>query len=329
MEVSSEKRISRIRRINVMREMFGMQIPSPSKFIWPVFVVEGQGIKEPIGSMPNQFRYSPDMLIDDLEKVVAMGIGGVMIFGVILEPYGKSSYPEYSYSEDGVVQKTVHLVKMNFPELLVCTDVCLCSYTNHGHCCLFDGCGKMDMDKTNVLLARIALSHAQAGTDCVAPSAMMDGQVISIRNMLDENHFKETLLMSYSTKFASSMYGPFRSASDCAPQFGDRRSYQLPANDIRQAIRESLQDEKEGADILMVKPSLFYLDIISAIRKDTKCPLAAYNVSGEYSMFHASAREGNGDLYSMASESLLSIFRAGADIVLSYWANQYDKLFKM
>ncbi|MEI6057084.1 MAG: porphobilinogen synthase [Lentisphaerota bacterium] len=321
-------KLSRIRRTAGMREMFGMQIPAPSKFIWPVFVVEGQGIKEPIGSMPNQFRYSPDMLIEDLEKVVEMGIGGIMIFGVMNDHARKSSFPDYPYREDGAVQKAIHLVKMNFPDLLVCTDVCLCAYTNHGHCCLFDDCGKMDIDKTNALLAKIALSHAQTGADCVAPSAMMDGQVCAIRNILDENHFQDTLIMSYSTKFASSMYGPFRSASECTPQFGDRRSYQLPANDIHQAIRESLQDEKEGADILMVKPALFYLDIISAIRKDTKCPLAAYNVSGEYSMLHASAKEGYGDLYPMASESLLSIFRAGADVVLSYWANQYDRLFK-
>lgn len=322
------ERISRIRRTLIMRDMFGMQIPTAGKFIWPVFVVEGQGIKEPINSMPNQFRYSPDMLIDDLEKAVAMGIGGVMIFGVMKDHAKKTSFPDHPYREDGVVQNAVHLVKMNFPELLVCTDVCICSYTDHGHCCLFDDRGKIDIDKTNVLLAKIALSHAQAGADCVAPSAMMDGQARSIRKILGENHFNDTLIMSYSTKFASSMYGPFRSASDCAPQFGDRRAYQLPPNDIRQAIRESLQDEKEAADVLMVKPALFYLDIISTIRKETKFPLAAYNVSGEYSMLQASAKEGYGDLYSMASESLLSIFRAGADVVLSYWANQYDRLFK-
>lgn len=320
--------LSRIRRMPAMREMFGMQIPSPGKFIWPVFVVEGQGIKEPINSMPNQFRYSSDMLIDDLEKVVAMGIGGVMVFGVINDHSRKSLIPDYPYREDGMVQNAVRLVKMNFPDLLVCTDVCLCAYTQHGHCCLFDECGKMDIDKTNLLLAKIALSHVQAGADCVAPSAMMDGQVLAIRNTLDENRFNETLIMSYSTKFASSMYGPFRSASECAPAFGDRRAYQLPPNDVCQAIRESLQDEKEGADILMVKPSLFYLDIISKIRSESKLPLAAYNVSGEYSMLCASAKEEYGDLYSMASESLLSIFRAGADVVLSYWANQYDKLFK-
>jgi len=310
-----------------MRKMFGMQIPSPSKFIWPVFVIEGQGQKVPIDSMPGQFRYSPDVLIEDLGKVVEMGVGGIMIFGVVLEPLGKSPYPEYSYSEEGAVQQAVELIKMNFPDLLICTDVCLCAYTSHGHCCLFDDCGKMDIEKTNMMLSKIALSHAQAGADCVAPSAMMDGQVDAIRKILDENRFTDTLLMSYSTKFASSMYGPFRSASDCTPQFGDRRAYQLPSSDTNQAIRESLQDEKEGADILMVKPALLYLDIISAIRKETKSPLAAYNVSGEYSMIHASAQMHYGDLYSMASESLISIFRAGADVVLSYWANQYDKLF--
>lgn len=311
-----------------MRDMFGMQIPSPAKFIWPVFVVEGQGIKEPIDSMPYQFRYSSDMLIEDLEKVVAMGIGGVMIFGVISDHANKSSIPDYPYREDGAVQHAVNLLKMNFPSLLVCTDVCLCAYTTHGHCCLFDDCGKMDIDRTNEILAKIALSHVQAGADCVAPSAMMDGQVSSIRNILDDNHFNESLIMSYSTKFASSMYGPFRTASDCSPQFGDRKAYQLPYNDIHQAIRESLQDEKEGSDILMVKPALLYLDIISAIKKETKCPLAAYNVSGEYSMLHASAKAGYGDLYSMASESLSAIFRAGADVALTYWANQYDRLFR-
>ena len=311
-----------------MRKMFGIGLPSPSKFIWPVFVVEGNGVKTPVNSMPEQFRYSPDMLLEDLHKLVGIGIGGVMIFGVVLEPYGKSPYPEYSYSEEGAVQRAVALIKMNYPELLVCTDVCLCAYTTHGHCCVFDDCGKMDMDKTNNILSKIALSHAQAGSDCVAPSAMMDGQVAAIRKTLDDNHLKETLIMSYSTKFASSMYGPFRSASDCAPQFGDRKAYQLPSNDINQAIRESLQDEEEGADMLMVKPSLFYLDIISKIKSESRLPLAAYNVSGEYSMIYASAKSGYGDLYSMASESLLSIFRAGADVVLSYWSNQYDKLFK-
>ncbi len=328
MERDKNFRLSRIRRTPAMREMLGMQIPVPGKFIWPVFVIEGQGVKEPIATMPNQYRYSSDMLLDDLEQIVDMGIGGIMIFGVMKDHAKKAPFPEYPYRENGVVQNAVHLIKMNFPDLLVCTDICLCAYTEHGHCCLFDEYGKMDMDKTNEALAKIALSHAQAGVDCVAPSAMMDGQVSSIRNILEMNHFKETLIMSYSTKFASFMYGPFRSASDCAPQFGDRRAYQLPPNDFRQAIRESLQDEKEGADVLMVKPSLFYLDVVSKLREVSNLPLAAYNVSGEYSMLHASAKEGYGDLYPMASESLLSIFRAGADFVLSYWANQYDRLFK-
>jgi len=208
----------------------------------------------------------------------------------------------------------------------VWSDVCLCSYTKSGHCGILTKDGRIDNDKTLPLLAKIAVSHAEAGADGVAPSAMMDGQVREIRNALAQNGFKDTPIMSYSTKFASSFYGPFRDAAGSAPKTGDRKSYQLPTSDISQAIRESLEDEKEGADILMVKPALPYLDVISELKRRTLVPIAAYNVSGEYSMIHACAERGWGDLYQMARESLVSISRAGADIIISYWASDYKSL---
>ena len=226
------------------------------------------------------------------------------------------------------MQEAIQVLKKEFPHLVVMTDVCLCAYTSHGHCGPLNPTGDVDNDPALDQLAEIALSHARSGADCVAPSAMMDGQVQAIRKGLDEGGFQDTLLMSYSTKFASSMYGPFREAEQSAPGKGDRQGYQQSYRDPRQAVRESIFDEDEGADILMVKPALYYLDIISKLREQTDLPLAAYNVSGEYSMIHASADRGWGDLRAMARESVAAISRAGTDIIISYWANRYDELFR-
>ncbi len=319
-------RLRRLRQNSTFRKMIGMPFPPPEKFIYPVFIIEGTNKKVPIKSMPNQYRYSMDKVLEAIEPLAKIGIAGVMIFGVLGGSGKKNENGSEAYNENGLVQKAVNIIRSHFPELLVCTDVCLCGYTDHGHCGIIDSDGIILNDKTLDILSKVAVSHAEAGAHCVAPSAMMDGQVQAIRQGLSNSNFDETVLMSYSTKFASSMYGPFREAADSAPSFGDRKTYQLSYNDPVQAIRESIIDQNEGADMLMVKPALFYLDIIKQIKEETQLPLAAYNVSGEYSMIYASAKQGYGDLYDMARESVSAIFRAGADVVLSYWANQYDKI---
>jgi porphobilinogen synthase len=249
-----------------------------------------------------------------------------MIFGVV-EDSAKTADGGAAANSDGVTQRAAALLAEEFPDFVVFTDVCLCAYTDHGHCGIPSGNGGLDNDATLEILAETAVSHAAAGADCVAPSAMMDGQVAAIRSALDSAGHKNTLIMSYSTKFASAMYGPFREAADSAPSHGDRRAYQLPYDNPNAALLESILDEAEGADILMVKPALFYLDVIARLRGETRLPIAAYNVSGEYSMLAASAERGWGDLAAMARESLHAISRSGADIILSYWANRYDEIF--
>jgi porphobilinogen synthase len=321
-------KLRRLRQNSTFRKMFGMPFPPPEKFIYPVFIIEGTNRKVSIKSMPNQYRYSIDKVSEAIEPLVKIGISGIMLFGVLDGSEKKTDNGSEAYNNNGLIQKAVKIIRSNFPGLTVCTDVCLCGYTNHGHCGIVDSSGNVLNDKTLDILSKIAVSHAEAGAHCVAPSAMMDGQVQSIRRKLHHNNFDETVIMSYSTKFASSMYGPFREAAESAPAFGDRKTYQLSYNNTLQAIRESKVDENEGADILMVKPALFYLDIINRIKDQVELPLAVYNVSGEYSMIYASAQLGYGDLYEMANESVTAIFRAGADVVLSYWANQYDKLLE-
>jgi len=330
MSISSypKLRLRRFRRTESLRAMFAESSPGPEKFVWPAFVVPSPKAKVPISSMPGQFRYGTDALCKALKPVVDSGVGGVLLFGVP-EDSGKSADGRASAcSNDGLVQRATRRIKKEFPELLVFTDVCLCEYTKHGHCGVLDGCGCVDNDSTLEILAEMAASHARAGADVVAPSAMMDGQVAAIRERLDSEGFKDAILMSYSTKFASSMYGPFREAAGSKPGKGDRKGYQADYRDLRRALAESALDEAEGADILMVKPALLYLDILSKLRESTLLPLAAYNVSGEYSMIHASASKGWGDLKAMARESLCAIKRAGADIVISYWANQYKEVFQ-
>ncbi len=319
-------RMRRYRKTESLRSLFDMTAPAADKFIWPVFLVDGENIKDPIESMPGQFRYSTDQLIKDLEPVCKMGINTILLFGVAQDNQ-KDSIGSEAYSSNGTVQKSIPLIKNSYPNITIITDVCLCAYTNHGHCGKLDDKGSVENDSTLELLSKTAVSHAESGADIVAPSAMMDGQVASIRRALDDLGYIDTLIMSYSTKFASAMYGPFRDAEQSAPGKGDRKGYQQSPASLNQALRESILDEKEGADILMIKPALFYLDIISKIKESTTLPLAAYNVSGEYSMIHAMAQNGWGDLYSMAHESLISMKRAGTEIFISYWANQYDKIF--
>jgi porphobilinogen synthase len=322
-----EIRLRRLRRTEGLRKMLGEPLPGPEKFVWPVFLREGKKVEEPISAMPGQSRMSADVLLKKLEPVVESGIGGVLLFG-LTDPSKKDADGSEAFNEKGAVQKAIPAIKKAFPQLTVFTDVCLCAYTDHGHCGPLNNAGEVDNDAALTLLQKIVVSHAQAGADCVAPSAMMDGQVLAIREALDENDLIDTLLMSYSSKFASSMYGPFREAEQSAPGKGDRQGYQAPYNDLRQALRESELDEDEGADILMVKPALMYLDVIHQLREATNLPVAAYNVSGEYSMLIAQAERGWGDLRAMVRENMAAMQRAGTDIFISYWANRYNELLK-
>ena len=318
-------RLRRLRQSPQVRRMLDRPFPGPERFLWPVFVVPGSGVCEPIDAMPGQFRYSVDQLIEALKPVAAMGISGVLIFG-LAEESSKDATGTYAFDPTGPVQEAVRAIRNAYPGLLVFTDVCVCAYTSHGHCGPLTDAGVVSNDASNAVLANVAVSHAEAGAHGVAPSAMMDGQVAAIRGALEAAGFMETILMSYSTKFASAMYGPFRDAEESAPQSGDRKGYQASYGDLATALRESDLDEAEGADILMVKPSLFYLDVLTRLREGTDLPIAAYNVSGEYAMLIATADRGWGDLYAMVRESITALDRAGADIIISYWANQYDKL---
>ncbi|MDI6773857.1 MAG: porphobilinogen synthase [Verrucomicrobiota bacterium] len=318
-------RMRRLRRTPEIRRLLDQTMPGPERFLWPVFVAPGNGRKDAIGAMPGQFRYSHDRLLEALEQPVKTGIGGILIFGVPGDR-AKDNSGTSAADPHGVVQEAVRAVRRNYPSLPVFTDVCLCAYTDHGHCGPLNATGQVDNDAANAMLAKIAVSHAQAGADAVAPSAMMDGQVTTIRAALDGAGFTDTILMSYSTKFASSFYGPFREAEASAPKSGDRRGYQASFGNARQALLESMLDEKEGADILMVKPAALYLDVIARLRDRTDLPIAAYNVSGEYSMLIAAADRGWGDLRAMARESVAAMVRAGADILISYWAGRYEEV---
>jgi len=322
-----EIRLRRLRKNSYIRKIFDQPMPDAGKFIYPVFLTEGKNKKEAISAMPGQFRYSIDSLCRKIEPIVKTGIGGVLLFGIPGSD-GKDPSGSMAYNDDGVVQHGIRVLKKEFGNFPVFTDVCLCAYTDHGHCGFLDDSGNVDNDRTLEQLARIALSHARAGADCVAPSAMMDGQIGVIREILDSNNLSDTLLMSYSTKFASSMYGPFREAEKSSPGKGDRKGYQASFRDRKQALRESFLDEDEGADILMVKPALFYLDIVSSLKQRTELPLAVYNVSGEYSMLAASAEKGWGNLRDMVRESIFAMKRAGADIIISYWADRYDDFLR-
>ncbi len=321
-----EVRLRRLRQTASIRRLVESTLPGPEKFLWPVFVVEGENRAEPIASLPGQQRLSTDRLLRELEPLAGLGLGGVLIFGLV-ETGRKDAVGSAAQAEKGVVQRAVRAVRREFPDLPVFTDVCLCAYTSHGHCGPLGADGRVDNDAANAQLAGVAVSHAAAGAHAVAPSAMMDGQVATIRRALDAAGFADTILMSYSTKFASALYGPFRDAEQSAPQHGDRHGYQASYADLRSALRESALDEAEGADILMVKPALFYLDVLARLRDRTDLPIAAYNVSGEYAMMVAMAERGWGDLGAMVRESTAAIARAGADIIISYWAGRYTEIF--
>ncbi len=327
MSAFPEVRLRRLRRTPALRRMFDMPLPGPEKLMWPVFVKEGKGIREPIDAMPGQSRMSVDVLLKELGPVVDMGVGSILVFGLV-DNSRKDASGTAACDDRGAVQQAIRRIRKEYPDLVIASDVCVCAYTSHGHCGPLTASGDVDNDASNAILARMAVSHAAAGADIVAPSAMMDGQVAALRTALDTEGFQQTLLMSYSTKFASAMYGPFREAEESAPQKGDRRGYQTSFADLRQALRESDFDEAEGADMLMLKPSLFYLDILARLRDRTNLPIAVYNVSGEYAMLIATAERGWGDLGAMVREATMALSRAGADLIISYWANRYDEIFR-
>jgi len=306
----------RMRQSKAFRRMVRETKLSVDDLILPLFAVDGKGVKNPIPSMPGQFQLSIDNLVKACQTAFEMGIPAVILFGL---PDEKDALGTRAYAKDGIVQRAVKAVKDKLPDLAVITDVCLCQYTDHGHCGIIDG-HTIDNDASLDLLARTALSHAQAGADMVAPSDMMDGRVAEIRNTLDEKDFSQVPIMAYAAKYCSSYYGPFREAADSAPQFGDRRTYQMDPANAQEAIREVTMDAEEGADIIMVKPALAYLDIICRVRDEVDLPVAAYNVSGEYAMIKAADKMGWLDGTRVMMETLTAIKRAGADLILTYFA---------
>lgn len=306
----------RLRQNDAFRRMIRETRLSVDDLILPLFAIDGKGIKNPIDSMPGHFQLSIDHLVTTSKKAWKLGIPAIMLFGI---PDKKDPLATGAYAKDGIVQKATRTLKDKIPDLNVITDVCLCQYTDHGHCGFVDG-QIIDNDATLDLLARTALSHAKAGADMVAPSDMMDGRVAEIRNILDENDLNNIPIMSYAAKYCSAFYGPFRDAADSAPKFGDRRTYQMDPANALEAIREVSMDIEEGADIIMVKPALPYLDIVCRIREEIDLPLAAYNVSGEYAMIKAADKMGWIDGKKVMMESLTAIKRAGADMILTYFA---------
>ena len=313
-----QSRLRRLRESAAVRLLTQETSLSAKDFVYPLFVTHGRDICEPVEPMPGVYHLSTDRLAAEAEQVAQLGIPAVLLFGL---PAHKDGIGTEAYNQDGVIQEAVRAIKQATPQLLVITDVCLCEYTDHGHCgAVVDG--RVDNDATLELLARTAISHAEAGADVVAPSAMMDGQVGAIRQALDGGGFQSTPIMAYSAKYASSFYGPFRVAADSTPQFGDRRGYQMDPANARQALQEMEMDIQEGADIIMVKPALAYLDVIARARQAFAHPIAAYNVSGEYAMVKAAAANGWLDGPSAALEVVTAIKRAGADIIISYHAKE-------
>ena len=311
----------RLRQNQNFRRLVRETVLDVNDLVMPFFVVEGKKIKEPIKSLEGQFSFSIDMLLKELKEVEALKIPAIILFGV---PDTKDDKGSSAYKKDGIVQKAIREIKNKNFNFLIITDVCLCQYTNSGHCGFLDG-DKIDNDSTIETLAQIALSHSEAGADIVAPSDMMDGRVFAIRDALDENNFNDVSIMSYAVKYCSSFYGPFRDAAQSAPQFGDRKSYQMDPANAKEAIRESMLDIEEGADILMVKPAMPYLDIIFRVKEETDYPVAAYNVSGEYAMIKTAAKHNLIDGKKVMLETLTSIKRAGADIILTYFAMEAAK----
>ena len=315
-------RLRRLRRTAALRDMFRETALSRSDLIYPLFIVEGDGVKKEISSMPGQFQMSVDNVLRECEELQELGLNSVLLFGI---PHEKDEVGSGAYADDGIIQKAVRAIKASFPELLVITDVCLCEYTSHGHCGAVEN-GYVDNDKTLDLLAKEAVSHAQNGADIIAPSDMMDGRVGAIRKALDDEGFANTPIMAYSAKYSSSFYGPFREAAESAPQFGDRKTYQMDVANADEAMREIALDIQEGADIVMVKPALSYLDVIRRTKENFNIPVAAYNVSGEYSMIKAAAERGWLDGERTMLEVLTSIKRAGADVIITYFAKDAAKI---
>lgn len=306
----------RLRASDSLRRMVRETRVSADSLIYPVFIAEGEGIYREIPSLPGQYHYSPDQLEKLVERLRAHGVSRVLLFGL---PAAKDEEGSSAWDENGVVQQGIRRLRELMPEIYIVTDVCMCEYTSHGHCGVL--CGhEVDNDKTIKKLAKIALSHARAGADMIAPSDMMDGRVAAIREKLDENGFENIPIMSYSAKYASSFYGPFRDAAGSAPAFGDRRAYQMDWHNGREAMRECELDVREGADILMIKPALAYLDLIHEARARFDLPIAAYAVSGEYAMVKAAAAAGLIDEHGVMCESAIAVFRAGADILITYFA---------
>jgi porphobilinogen synthase len=318
------KRFRRLRINPIIRDMLKETNLSVSDFIYPLFVVEGNGIKNEIGSMPGVFQMSLDEILKECELVINLGLKSIILFGI---PSLKDSVGSDALSENGIIATALRAIKQKFPTLFVITDLCFCEYTDHGHCGILD-CVHQTVDNkaTLEISARQALIHARAGADMIAPSGMMDGIVETLRKVLDENGFENLPIMSYSTKFASAYYGPFRDVAKSSPSFGDRKSYQMdPANRL-EAINESLEDEVQGADILMVKPALAYLDIVRDIKERSLLPLCVYNVSGEYAMLKAAAKAGVIDYERVMMETMIGFKRAGADLIISYHAKEVAQI---
>ena len=315
------KRPRRLRVSGIMRDLVRETRLDMKTLVYPLFIVEGQGIKNEIKSMPGVYHFSIDMLEDEIEDILRHGIQNIMVFGVT---HDKDACASSGFAEDGIVQRAVRKIKSFEKSLNVITDVCMCEYTDHGHCGILDESGYVDNDKSLAVLAKIALSHAQAGANMVAPSDMMDGRVGAIRKMLDEHGFVNVGIMAYSAKFASNFYGPFRDAADSAPAFGDRKTYQMDPANFREAMLECAYDIEEGADMVMVKPALAYLDVIKGARERFDVPIVAYNVSGEYSMIKFAISQGLLNEEAMY-EAVMSIKRAGADIIITYFAKDLAK----
>ena len=314
----------RLRSSDTLRRMVRETRVSPDSLIYPLFLIEGENIREPIPSLDGQCRYSPDRVCEEIEACMAAGVKRVLLFGI---PAHKDACGSSAWDPNGVVQQGIRAIKAKHPDCYVITDVCMCEYTDHGHCGILHD-HEVDNDETLRVLAKTALSHAQAGADMVAPSDMMDGRIAAIRDVLDDNGFKNVPIMSYSAKYASAFYGPFRDAAGSAPAFGDRRGYQMDPHNRREAIKECALDVEEGADILMVKPALSYLDIIRECSDAFDLPMAAYSVSGEYAMIKAAGKAGLIDEHRVMCESALSIFRAGADILITYYAKELAQAIK-
>jgi porphobilinogen synthase len=317
-EVEAGSKLRRLRRTDAIREILSENRLHVSSLVAPVFVRDGEHVEEPVASMPGIFRYSVDKLSDYVGSLTDVGIRSVLLFGI---PNSKDEAGTGAYSADGPVPRAIRELKSQFPALVVAADVCLCEYTSHGHCGVLEG-GAVSNSRTLPFLAKAARQYAEAGADIVCPSAMMDGQVLAVRKALDESGHEEALLMGYSAKYASSFYGPFRDAARSAPSFGDRKGYQMNPANSREAMREIDSDIKEGADIVMVKPALPYLDVISKARSRHDVPIAAYSVSGEYSMIKASSAKGWLDERGAAMEVATSIKRAGTDLIITYFAEQ-------